>query len=95
MTSFIVTVPATTANLGPGFDCLGAALNLYNQVTFTVPAEAIADLVITVTGEEADRISTDARNLLYQAFLKFYQSIEQTPPPSRSRLTWEFLWPEA
>jgi homoserine kinase len=30
-----VTVPATTANLGPGFDCLGAALTLYNQFTFT------------------------------------------------------------
>jgi homoserine kinase len=81
MTSFIVTVPATTANLGPGFDCLGAALNLYNQVTFTIPSEAIADLVITITGEEADRVSTDESNLLYQAFLKFYQSIEQTPPP--------------
>ena len=25
----IVTVPSTTANLGPGFDCLGAALDLY------------------------------------------------------------------
>ena len=27
----IVTVPSTTANLGPGFDCLGAALDLYNE----------------------------------------------------------------
>ena len=26
-----VTVPSTTANLGPGFDCLGAALDLYNE----------------------------------------------------------------
>ena len=31
----IVTVPSTTANLGPGFDCLGAALNLYNEFIFT------------------------------------------------------------
>jgi len=27
-----VTVPSTTANLGPGFDCLGAALDLYNEL---------------------------------------------------------------
>lgn len=81
MTSFIVTVPATTANLGPGFDCLGAALSLYNHVTFTIPTAAIADLLITVTGKEADRVSTDRSNLLYQAFLKLYQTIEQTPPP--------------
>ena len=30
-----VTVPSTTANLGPGFDCLGAALDLYNEFVFT------------------------------------------------------------
>jgi len=30
-----VTVPATTANLGPGFDCIGAALTLHNQFKFT------------------------------------------------------------
>ncbi|MFN7317832.1 MAG: homoserine kinase, partial [Microcystis sp.] len=36
MSTFTVTVPATTANIGPGFDCLGAALTLYNQFTFTL-----------------------------------------------------------
>ena len=30
-----VTVPSTTANLGPGFDCLGAALDLHNEFVFT------------------------------------------------------------
>ncbi len=29
-----IIVPATTANIGPGFDCLGMALNLYNKVLF-------------------------------------------------------------
>ncbi|MEO1743746.1 MAG: homoserine kinase, partial [Cyanobacteria bacterium J06629_9] len=33
-TPVTVTVPATTANLGPGFDCLGAALTLYNRFRF-------------------------------------------------------------
>jgi homoserine kinase len=73
---FTVTVPATTANLGAGFDCIGAALTLYNQVTFS-PSES---LQITVTGEEADRVFKDERNLIYKSFLKLYQHIQQTPP---------------
>ncbi|MBD2515833.1 homoserine kinase [Nostoc sp. FACHB-973] len=73
-----VTVPATTANLGPGFDCIGAALKLYNQFKFTRVEEG--GLIIAVTGEEAQRVQTDESNLLYQAFIRFYQHIEQTPP---------------
>lgn len=77
-----VTVPATTANLGPGFDCLGAALTLYNQFEFSqLPADAEEPLVISVSGVEADRVSTDATNLAYQAFTHIYQQLGQTPPP--------------
>jgi homoserine kinase len=79
VTQFTVTVPATTANLGVGFDCLGAALSLYNQFEFTLVATA-DDLIITVEGVEADRVSTDASNLIYRSFLKLYQHIQQTPP---------------
>ncbi|MBN3950151.1 MAG: homoserine kinase [Nostoc sp. NMS7] len=73
-----VTVPATTANLGPGFDCIGAALNLYNEFKFTRLEEG--GLTIHVTGTKAERVQTDENNLLYQAFVKFYQHIGQTPP---------------
>lgn len=74
-----VTVPATTANLGPGFDCIGAALTLYNQFKFiSLDNEQVR---ITVTGAEAQRVKTDESNLVHQAFLKFYQTIGQTPPP--------------
>lgn len=82
MSKVIVTVPATTANLGPGFDCLGAALTLYNQFQFT-PIEDTkteADLNISVEGSEAKGISTDKSNLLYQSFAKLYQYLRQTPP---------------
>jgi homoserine kinase len=72
-----VTVPATTANLGPGFDCIGAALKLHNEFKFT---RQEGTLTIHVTGIEAERVQTDESNLLYQAFVKFYQYIEQTPP---------------
>ncbi len=34
--SVLVRVPATTANLGPGFDCLGLALDIWNEIEFSV-----------------------------------------------------------
>ncbi len=78
ISSITITVPATTANLGPGFDCIGAALTLYNKFKFTRLDEG--GLIIDVTGAEAERVQTDESNLLYQAFVKFYQYIGQTPP---------------
>jgi homoserine kinase len=73
-----VKVPATTANLGPGFDCIGAALKLYNQFEFTTLD--VDGLIIQVSGMEAEKVQTDESNLLYQAFVKLYGYIEQTPP---------------
>ncbi|MBR8828280.1 MAG: homoserine kinase [Gomphosphaeria aponina SAG 52.96 = DSM 107014] len=78
MSTVIVTVPATTANLGPGFDCVGAALTLNNHFKFT-PTEGEGK--ITVTGMEAAKVSTDKGNLLYQALERFYQYLGKTPPP--------------
>ncbi|MEG4214688.1 homoserine kinase [Microcoleus sp. Pol14C6] len=77
-----VTVPATTANLGPGFDCIGAALSLYNRFQFSrLEPSATEKLKITVTGEEAAKVKTDDSNLAYQAFLKLYDRLNQSPPP--------------
>jgi homoserine kinase len=78
VSSATVTVPATTANLGPGFDCIGAALTLYNNFTFTRLNSG--RLVISVTGTEAERVVTNESNLLYQAFIKFYNRIQSLPP---------------
>lgn len=72
-----VKVPATTANLGPGFDCIGAALQLHNEFKFT---RNDGGLVIQVSGTEADKVQTDESNLLYQAFVKLYEYIQETPP---------------
>ncbi len=77
MSQVKIIVPATTANLGAGFDCIGAALSLYNEFKFTLSK---TKLTITVTGEEADKVSTDEDNLLYQSFIKLYQHINQTVP---------------
>jgi homoserine kinase len=74
--SVSVKVPATTANLGAGFDCIGAALSLYNQFTFTL-AEG---LQITAQGAEADRVELGSQNLAYQAFVKVFDRL-QLPTP--------------
>jgi homoserine kinase len=76
-----ITVPATTANLGPGFDCLGAALSLYNRFQFSLLLADEKAVVIEVTGLEADLVARDESNLAYRAFTYFYQQIEQAPPP--------------
>ncbi|HEY9863401.1 MAG TPA: homoserine kinase [Candidatus Obscuribacterales bacterium] len=77
-----VTVPATTANLGPGFDCIGAALTLYNTLRFSnLKNTSTETLKITVQGTEAAAVQTDESNLAYQAFIRVYQHLGQTPPP--------------
>jgi homoserine kinase len=78
MSTVTVKVPATTANLGPGFDCLGAALTLYNQFKFTLTPDSATQ--IAVSGTEADKVSTDRNNLLYQSFAKLYHHLGKTPP---------------
>lgn len=76
MTIFEVSVPATTANIGAGFDCLGAALSLYNHFEFS-----FADrLTITASGEGADKVERDETNLVYKAIAKFYQHIDRPIP---------------
>ncbi|NJK75739.1 MAG: homoserine kinase [Richelia sp. CSU_2_1] len=80
-----VTVPATTANLGPGFDCIGAALSLYNHFQFSLLDSTLDSttekLKITVTGKEAAKVKTDDSNLAYQAFVKLFDRLQQPPPP--------------
>ena len=64
-----IRVPATSANLGPGFDCLGLALNIWNEVTFE-PAEKIS---YHVTGEGAEKLNKGTKNLLTKAFTFLYE----------------------
>ncbi|OKP83880.1 homoserine kinase [Paenibacillus helianthi] len=57
-----VKVPASTANLGPGFDTLGMALSLYAWIEM----EESADTVFHLYGDEMAGVATDKSNLLYQ-----------------------------
>jgi homoserine kinase len=63
---FTVLAPATTANLGPGFDCAGAALDLWNEL-HVEPAEE-GDPLVEVEGAGADEISRSAKHLALRAF---------------------------
>lgn len=79
MNKVTIDVPATTANLGVGFDCIGAALTMTNQFQFTT-VENANKLQITIKGKEAARVAKDETNLIYQSFLELYQKIKQQPP---------------
>ena len=59
----VVRAPATTANLGPGFDCAGAALDLWNELEVTPGGGAIS-----LEGEGADELPRDAGHLALRAF---------------------------
>jgi homoserine kinase len=62
-----VRVSATTANLGPGFDCLGLALNLWNDLSFGLAGEGF---VVTAEGDEAGMLPRDESNLVVRSFLR-------------------------
>jgi homoserine kinase len=84
ISSVTVRVPATTANLGPGFDCLGAALSLHNTFEFSLLTSASTQIAppleIQVEGVEAHRVQCNAQNLVYQAFCYFFQQLNQSIP---------------
>ena len=58
-----VMAPATTANLGPGFDCLGLALDLGNQLD-VLPGDPGDGPVVEIIGEGAGELSTGKDNLV-------------------------------
>jgi len=72
-----IRVPATSANLGPGFDCLGLALDLWNEVTFSQGGKT---LNIQIQGEGKNDLPTDHTNFIVQAFLLILNKFSITPP---------------
>ncbi len=77
-----IRVPATTANLGPGFDVLGMALGLWNEIH----VERAANLRIGIEGEGAALLPRDERNLVYRAMLRLAQHTKRSLPPLHLRL---------
>ena len=63
--SIKIRVPGTSANCGPGFDCLGVSCTIYNDIELTLLKEQ--ELKIYVEGEGAENIPTDERNLAWRS----------------------------
>lgn len=63
--SITVRVPGTSANLGAGFDTLGLACNIYNELDLTLREDP--GLEFLVEGEGAGRIPEDARNIVWRS----------------------------
>lgn len=79
-----VRVPASTSNLGPGFDTLGLALELYNLVEME---EASRGLEVVVEGEGLEIIEMEGEeNLTYRAAQAAFAYVGHRPPGLRMRL---------
>lgn len=72
-----VRTPATSANLGPGFDALGLALTLYDDLTARVAGDGFR---VTVTGQGAGELPTDAEHLVVRAMLATFDALGERPP---------------
>jgi homoserine kinase len=78
-----VRVPATTANLGSGFDILGLALQLYNVFTVTSTSEPGWQVSLA----PGIRLPADDRNLVFQAARTLFTRVGVTPPGLHLALT--------
>jgi homoserine kinase len=72
-----IRVPATSANLGPGFDSLGLALDLWNETVMTLAIE----YTVQVNGEGRERLSRGENNLIIQAAQKLAEFTGKRLPP--------------
>ena len=75
-------VPASSANLGPGFDSLGLALGLYDEVEVGVVADGVT---VEVTGEGAAGVPRDERHLVVRAMRRAFDAFGGAPAGLRVR----------
>ena len=76
-----VKVPATSANLGPGFDTLGMALAFYDELE--VEAVAESNVIVEVVGEGAGEVATDETNLVVKCMQFTFDRFGQNMPGLR------------
>ena len=81
MTLIRVKAPATTANMGPGYDCLGLALDVWN--TLEIEVLKGGEPVVEVPGEGADELGTGRDNLIYRAMEFLFQDVGEDMPAVR------------
>lgn len=76
-------IPASTTNLGPGFDVLGVAVSLYNQVSLQETA-GITEVICL--GQDSDKLLSDTSNVAYQAADLIFAKVGYQPDGLRLTL---------
>ena len=80
--SVLVRVPASSANLGPGFDSIGLALGLWDEYVVTTTSDRRLD--IRVEGEGAEDVPTDETHLVYATMRHTWAQLAVRPPAGLS-----------
>ena len=75
----VVDVPATTANLGPGFDCLGAALDLNNRFAMRCIEGDGERFELVIEGSEGSHLRGGPDNLVYRAAQRVWKEAGEQP----------------
>ena len=83
MSSVRVRVPATTVNLGSGYDCAGMALGLYNTIEVT---ETESGLDVAVEGEGVDAVPLDESNLCIVSARTVFDTVDWRPTGLKARM---------
>lgn len=77
-------VPASVANLGPGFDCLGLALSLHNELAAEIGTK---ETVVEIIGEGENSLARDESNLVIQAMYRTFEKLKRKKLPVWLRCT--------
>ncbi|MCI0438273.1 MAG: homoserine kinase [Chloroflexi bacterium] len=80
--SITIRVPATSANLGPGFDCLGMALDIWNTIRVEVGPPGPGPS-FDISGQGASELARDERNLIYKGFRRVFAEAGLPAPGAR------------
>jgi homoserine kinase len=83
VTEVEVRVPASTTNLGPGFDALGLALRLHNRIALRVTDGPVR---VSVEGEGAGVLETGPENLVYRSVERLCREVGRPAPALEIRL---------
>jgi homoserine kinase len=82
----VVDVPATTANLGPGFDCLGAALELNNRFAMRCIEGDGERFELVIEGSEGSHLRGGPDNLVYRAAQRVWKEAGEQPLAVEARV---------
>jgi homoserine kinase len=82
----VVDVPATTANIGPGFDCLGAALDLGNRFALRVIEGGGERFDLIMEGSEGTHLRGGPDNLVYRSAQRVWREANEKPVALEARV---------